>query len=225
MRAPIARAGSRRPRHLVLVRAVAVCHPRLAGPDRRPRRLLPDGHQLHRAGDHQPLGQPDDHDRARVHGRGPVLRRRHPLCGPGRRRTAHVQVARHRRRSARADRQVRRRRAACLGRVGRDVQPGRALRREPRRGLPQVLQQAVERDAAGAELAWPAALAGARSFRAAGAPRGPVDPVQALQCKHRDRRGHRQLRLPGLHQCRLRVCMERVLRLVSRGGQGAPPRG
>src|SRR5205807_1401029 len=35
--------------HVVLVGSLAVCHPRLAGRDRRPRGLLSDGHELHRA--------------------------------------------------------------------------------------------------------------------------------------------------------------------------------
>ena len=68
------------------------------------RGLLPEQHEQHGPRDHQSLGQPDDHDRPRVHGRGAVRGRRHPLPGAGDRRAAHVEVARHRGRSARPHR-------------------------------------------------------------------------------------------------------------------------
>ena len=78
----------------------------LGWPDRDPRapRVLPDRRARHRARHHLPLGRPDDHDGARVHGRDPVLRRPHPRDHPGARRPADVEVARNRDRSARPDR-------------------------------------------------------------------------------------------------------------------------
>ena len=76
--------------------------------------------------------------------RDPVLRREHPLGDPGARRPAHVEVARHRHRPARADRAPRRRRAAL--RPARDVLgPGRALQRGARQAGPRPRQQALER--------------------------------------------------------------------------------
>ena len=77
------RARPRRPRHLVLVGALAVRDARLAGADARARALLPRRRQLDRARDHPPLGEPDDLDRARGDGRDPVPRRDHPLDDPG----------------------------------------------------------------------------------------------------------------------------------------------
>src|SRR6266851_4500189 len=112
---------------------------RLAGPDRRPPLLLPKRHEQHSTGDHQSLGEPDDHDRPRVHGRGAVLRCGHPLSSPGCGRAAHVEVAGYRHRSARACRKVRCRRAARVGCIGRHVEPGRALRRVADRGLSPFL--------------------------------------------------------------------------------------
>src|SRR5229473_1156140 len=113
----------RRARHLVVVSAVALCHAGLARRDRRSSLLLSDRYELHRARHHQPLGQPDDHDRARVHGRGSFFRCRHPLPGAGGRRAADVEVLGHRRRPAQPDRQVRDGRPQGVGGFGGDVQP------------------------------------------------------------------------------------------------------
>ena len=66
MRLGRARARSGRARHLVLVRALAVRHARLAGADARARALLPRQRQLDRARDHPPLGEQDDLDGARA---------------------------------------------------------------------------------------------------------------------------------------------------------------
>ena len=77
------RARPRRPRHLVLVGALAVRDAGLAGADARARALLPRRRQLDRARDHPPLGEPDDLDGARADGRDPVPRRDHPLDDPG----------------------------------------------------------------------------------------------------------------------------------------------
>src|SRR5712692_2580384 len=113
-------AGPRRARHLVLICPLAFRHARLARRDGGPAGLLSERHELHGPRDHLSLGQPDDHDRPRVHGRGAVLGRGHPLPGAGRRWTAYVEVARDRDRPTTARRQVRCRCAAGVGRVGRD---------------------------------------------------------------------------------------------------------
>ena len=52
--------GPRRPRHLVLLRAVAVLHPRLARRHPGPARVLPDQRAGHRLRHHVLLGRPDD---------------------------------------------------------------------------------------------------------------------------------------------------------------------
>ena len=78
----------------------------LGWPDRdaRATRVLPDRRARHGAGHHLPLGSPDDHDGARVHGRYSVFRRPHPRDHPGARRPSDVEVARNGDRSARPDR-------------------------------------------------------------------------------------------------------------------------
>ena len=97
-------AGSRRAGHVVLQRAVAVRHARLAGGHAGAARLLPDRRAGHGARHHLPVGGADDHDGARVHRRRAVLRRAHHLDHPGPRRPADVQVAGHRDRPAGPDR-------------------------------------------------------------------------------------------------------------------------
>ena len=92
------------------------------------------------------MGGADDHDGPRVHRRGPVLRRLHPLGHPGARRPAHVQVAGHRHRPARGDRPPRRRRGA-LRPAGDVLHPGRALLGREGPAGPGAGQQAVQRRA------------------------------------------------------------------------------
>ena len=96
-----ARARPGRPRHVVLVGALAVRDARLAGRHARAAALLPGRPQHHRARDHPPLGEPHDLRRARALRAGPVLRRDHPLDRACARRAADVEVARQRRRPAR----------------------------------------------------------------------------------------------------------------------------
>ena len=99
--------------------------------------LVPGQRAVDGAGHHQPLGGADDLHRHRVRRRHPIHRRVHPLDDPGRRRTPHVEVARHRRRPARPDRPLRRRRHPL--RPPEDVlDPGRAVRRGHDRGGPRV---------------------------------------------------------------------------------------
>ncbi len=60
------RARPRRPRHMVLVGALAVRDARLAGRHARAAALLPGRPQHHGARDHPPLGEPDDLLRTRA---------------------------------------------------------------------------------------------------------------------------------------------------------------
>ena len=84
----------RRPRHLVLLGAVAVRDARLARGHAAAARVLPDRRALDRPRDPLPVGRPDDHVRDRVRGRHPVHRRLPALDHPGPRRPADVEVAR-----------------------------------------------------------------------------------------------------------------------------------
>ena len=121
----------RRARHLVLVRAVALRHPRLARGNAPTAGLLSHGRARHRARHHLPLGRPHGDDGRGVHGPAAVRGRADHLGDPGARRPAHVEVARHRHRPARRDREVRRGRGA-LRPAGDVVDPGRALLGEAR---------------------------------------------------------------------------------------------
>ena len=180
---------SRRARHVVLERPVAVRDARLARADGRAARVLPDRRTRHRAGHHLPVGRPDDHDGTRVHGRDPVRRRPHPRGHPGAGRAADVQVARHRDRPARPDRgraappgvqggrelpRLRRRRPA-LGAAGDGVEPGHPLQRGEGRSGPAADQQAVERFAADPPADRSRCPAGDQPEHG----RGPLDPVAA----------------------------------------------
>ena len=102
-------AGRGRPRHLVLQRALAVLHARLARGHRRPAPLLPDRRAAHRLRHHLLLGRPDDDVRPLRDGRRPAVPHRGPHR-PGARqvRQEDEQVARQRRRPARLDGPVRR---------------------------------------------------------------------------------------------------------------------
>ena len=129
----------------------------------------------------------------RVHRRAPVHRREHPLGHPGARRAAHVEVARHRHRPARADRRrprppcssgrrvprLRRRRPAL--RAARDVLvAGRALQRGARQAGARPGEQALERLAAD-----PAARGRRRARPGRGRDgRGPLDRL-AARAPHR----------------------------------------
>ena len=144
---------------------------RSAGRTRRPSSsLVPERRQLDRPRDHLPLGGADDHGRARAHGRGPVPHGQHPLDDQRARRAADVEEPRHRHRSARADRAVRRRRHA-LRPAQELVDAGRALRVRHDRGGPEAREQALERVAAD-----PPARGGRRSCRRAARARGALDP-------------------------------------------------
>ena len=137
-------AGRGRPRHLVLLGAVALHHAGVAGADRRPRPVLSQRHAPHRVRHHLLLGGPDDADGPALPGRRPVPGGGHPRPGARRRGPQDVEVLRQRRRPAGAGRPLRRRRPALRPHPGGQPRP----RRPPGRGVgrrgPQLRQQAVE---------------------------------------------------------------------------------
>ncbi len=77
-----AQAGRRRARYLVLVGALAVFHPRLAGTDAGAGTVLSDRRPGHRFRHHIFLGRPDDDDGPPFHGRRAVSYRLHPRPRP-----------------------------------------------------------------------------------------------------------------------------------------------
>jgi hypothetical protein len=179
-----------RARHVVLLRTVAVRHARLARKHAGAARVLPHGRALNGARHHLPLGRAHGDVRDRADRRDPVHRREHPLGDPGPRRTADVEVARHRDRPARPDCRLRRRRAAL--RAARDVLgPGRQVQRGPRPAGPRPGQQALERLAP--DLAAGGGGRGGSRRRRRG--RGPLDRVEARAAHPTGGRGLRRLSL------------------------------
>ena len=126
----------------------------LGWPDDTPgaARLLSDRRALDRARHPLPLGRAHGDARDRVHRRAAVLRRLQPRDDPGPRRPPDVEVARQRRRSARADRPARRRRDA-LRAAGDVLDAGRALLGREDRAGPPAGEQALQRLAARAAAA------------------------------------------------------------------------
>ena len=143
----LVRAGARPrcARHLVLVGAVAVRDARLARRHGADACVLSRPRTVHGTRHHQPLGRADDHAGHRIHAgrRGAVPRRDHPPHGARPRRPADVEVARHRCRSPRPDREARRGRDA-LRAAQDELDAGRALLRGRDRGGPRAHQQALE---------------------------------------------------------------------------------
>ena len=163
------RRDNRCARHMVLVGALAVRDARLARRDGRPHGVLSRQPADDRARDHSPLGEPHDLRRPRAVRRGAVHRRDHPLDAARARRPAHVEVARHRHRSGRRDREAGRRRAAL--RAAEDVlDAGRALQLAADRGGAEAREQALEREPA------PADGGSGGAGRAACVGRGALDP-------------------------------------------------
>ena len=136
--------GRGRARHLVLERAVAVLDPRLARPDRRPGRLLPDVGAGHRVRHHLLLGGPDADVRLPLPAADALRGGGHPRDGPRRPGQEDVQVVRERDRPDRADGPLRHRRPPV--RPDPRGQPGqrRAHGRGVGGGRPQLRQQALE---------------------------------------------------------------------------------
>ena len=220
---PGGRAGPRRgrPRHLVLVRAVAVLDAGLARAHARAAALLPDQRAGHGLRHHLLLGRADDDARAQVHGRGAVPRGLHPRPRARRARPEDEQEQGQRDRSARADRPVRRRRAPVRDPRQHDPGPRHPLRREPGRGLSQLRHQALERRA----LLRAERLRSRPGLRSGGLPseRQPLGLEQARPGGRADPGGDRELPLQRCRERALRVHLERVLRLVS-GARQAPAR-
>ena len=144
-RALHARRG--RARHLVLLGAVAVLDAGLAGRDAGARALLPDQRPGHRLRHHLLLGRPHDDDGPALHGRGAVPRRLHPRPRPRRegREDVEVQGQRHRSRSSSSTSTAPTRCASRWPRWRRRAATSSSP--SPRRGLPQLRHQALERGA------------------------------------------------------------------------------
>ncbi len=216
VRHPRARARPRRAGHVVLVGPVAVRDARLARRDGRPAHVLSRPRAVDRPRDHQPLGRSHADDGDRVPRRDPVQRRRRPLRRAGAGRAPHVEVARDRNRSRRADRALRRRRDA-LRAAQDELDAGRAVRRGHDRRGSRPDEQAVERRPPDPDE---------RGRRRARADRRRIRRrVGADTSRSRDRRGvgaDRCVRPRGGRQGALPVRLERRLRLVPRGVQGAP---
>ena len=217
-------------------RPVAVRDARLARRHAGAARVLPDRRALDGARHHLPVGRPDDHVRARVRGRHPVLGRLRPPDHPGARRAADVEVARHRDRPARPDR----RRPAPAGlRAGRRV-PGLRRRRAcasacwrcpPRRTCASTRTRSPR---AASSPTSSGTRRGCVLLRVAGgaaraAARSPVedalDPLAPAAREGGDGAGVRGLRVPPRGARALRLRLRRPLRLVPRADQAAAVRG
>ena len=206
-----------RPRHVVLVGALAVRHPRLAGRHRRPPGLLPRRPEHDRARHHPPLGEPDDLLRPRADGRRPVLERRHPLPRPRADGRADVEEPRHGDEPARADRALRRRRDPL--RADEDgLVAGRHLLGGRDRGGAEAREQALERKS-------PAAVRSRRGRRGASdLAGGAVDPRATLAGAASNRGAPGRVRLLPPGRRALPPDLRRLLRLVRGGDQAAPLR-
>ena len=213
-----ARARPGRARYVVLVGALAVRDPRLAGADARARALLPGRRQLDRARDHPPLGEQDDLLGARAHGRGPVHRRDHPLDRARDRRAADVQEPRHRDRPDGADRGVRR---GCDAlRAAQDLlDPGRPLLVRRDRGGAKAREQALERRAPD-----PPERRRGDAGRTSARSRGALDPRPDRRRAGGGGGELARLRLRRLDHRALPPHLRRLLRLVRGGDQAAPVR-
>ena len=173
-RAP--RARPRRPRHLVLLGALALLDARVAGAHAIAGVLLPDLGARDELRHPLFLGGPHDDDGPQVHGRSPVPGRLHPRPRARRRRSQDVQVARQRHRPARDDGALRHRRLPLHADGPRRPGARHQARRGADRRLPQLRDQALERLAPGCDEP-----RGPRRPRGAGAAarrdRGPLDPL------------------------------------------------
>ena len=153
-----AHARRGRPRHLVLLGAVAVLDARLAGRDARAQALLPDQRARHRLRHHLLLGRPHDDDGPPFHAGGAVPRRLHPRPRPRREGRQDVEVEGQRHRPARAHRRIRRRRAPLH--AGRDGGAGPRHQALDRRASKAT---ATSRPSSGTPRASPSTMAARRS--------------------------------------------------------------
>ena len=143
---------------MVLIRAVAVLDARLARQDAGARPLLPDRRARHRLRHHLLLGRAHDDDGPPLHGGGALPRRLYPRARPRREGPEDVEVEGERHRSPRPDRPIWRRCAALHPCRHGGARTRHQAQRGPRRGLPQLRDQAVERGAVHANQWLPAAL-------------------------------------------------------------------
>ena len=202
-----------RPRHVVLVGALAVRDARLAGGHRGPAHFLPGQSEHHRAGHHPALGEPDDLQRARADGRRPVPRRRHPLDRARADRRPDVEEPRHRDEPARRDRDLRRGRDPL--RADEDgVLAGRPLLGGRDRGGTEAREQALER-----RTADPPGLGRRGARRTSRHARGTLDPRASVADTARGRAAPRRVRLLTHGERALSPHLRRLLRLVCRGGE------
>ena len=218
--------------HLVLIGPLAVLDARLARADGRARDLLPQQRPDHRLRHHLLLGRPDGDAGHALHGRCPLPHRLHPRAGAGREGAEDVQEQGQRHRPAGADRHLRRRRAALH--AGGDGGAGarHQARREPRRRLPQLRDQALERGA----LLRGERVQAARGLRS-GRGRGPGQLLDRGRGRPGRPRGHGSARRLPLRRGGgrgLPLHLGRLLRLVpgvleartlrpGRGGEGRDP--
>ena len=138
-------AGSGRPRHLVLVRAVAVLDVRLAGPDARAEDVLPELRDGDRFRYPLLLGRPHGDAGRALHGRGAVSRRVPARDGARRKGREDVEDARQRDRPARRHREVRSRRPPLHARVDGGTGPRHQAVHRAHRRIPRIREQDLER--------------------------------------------------------------------------------
>ncbi len=216
--------GQRCAGHLVLLRPVALLHPRVAGEDREPGEVLSELRAGHRLRHPLLLGRPDDDVRPLRDGRHPAVPpARAARHGPRPVRQEDVEVLRQRGQPAGLDGHLRLRRAALHPRARRQPRCRRPHRRGLGPGLPQLRQQGVERHPLRADerrhgRGRPARARGVVGDR-------PLDPLPA---EHGRGRGGRPLRrLPVRQALRpaLPLRVGRGLRLVRRAVQDHLRRG
>ena len=210
--------------HVVLVRAVAARHARLAAGDRGPRLFLPDQSALDRAGDPLSLGGAHDHDRPGLRGRDSVSATctfTPPCWTRGR---AHEQIERQRHRPHRPDRQIRRGRDPLLAAAAGGQKPGHQVQRTAHRDRGQLLQQALERHPLRADE--PGRGHDGRTARAAHERTSADRWILSRLARHdyRRKRAAGNLRHGRRHPRPVRVLLERLLRLVRGDGETAPAR-
>ncbi len=212
----------RRARHLVLFGAVAVLDLGLAGRDAGAQALLSDLDAGHRLRHHLLLGRAHDDDGAAFHERGAVPRRLYPRAGARRLRRQDVEVEGQRHRSAGSDRRVRRRRLALHARGHGGAGPRHQALGAARRGLPQFRDQTLERGA----LCRDQRLRPRSGFRSA--PRqGDAQPLDRPRDREDGQGGHggdRGLQIQRGGERDLSLCLECLLRLVSRTDQAGAHR-
>ena len=222
--------GGGRAGHLVLLRPLAVLHPRVAERGSRgPRQVFPHAGDGDRARHPLLLGRAHGHDVLR-HDREVALPHRVPARpGEGREGSENVQIARQRGRPAQRHRRARLRRPALHPRHRHRRGPGPQPQHGPPRVQPQLHQQDLElrqvcpllpRGHVGRRTRRARRRGGGRSFVPGHpAPRGAVDRVQVARRRRPRHVGARQVRLWRSRPGGVLVLLRRFRGLVHRGGQ------